>query len=341
MVNTSAKTSDILIKKIKSETLKKAEQELIEIYGQRYLDYRRLWKLSGELKYEPEFPLYIMLEQSFRCNMRCVSCIQGYPHLQKKFSFKEKQMPWELFEKIILEGEKNNCPSIAMHNNDEPLLVKDLEKRIAFAKRHGFMDIIVTTNGINLSDRKIKAIIDAGITRMLFSIDAATEETYNKVRPQGDFKKVLLALKKVKEYRDIIQSPLPILRTSFVVTRINQHELSEFLNKFSNFVDYIDVQPFMKYYDANRHLIPSGSKLITDFYCNGPWRTMIVRGNGDVLPCPNFYGAELIMGNVYDKTLKEIFNSNSMKQLRQDFKEGYYRHTACKECSTSIYEIKI
>jgi radical SAM protein with 4Fe4S-binding SPASM domain len=67
---------------------------------------------------------------------------------------------------------------------------------------------------------------------------------------------------------------------------------------------------------------------------------VIIRGNGDVLPCPNFYGTELIMGNLYRNTIKEIFNT-TMKKLREEFRERIYSHAVCQKCSKGIYEIDI
>ena len=343
MNNLNIETSDTLIKHIKSKTMEKAEQELKALFGKRYVLYRQQFDLAGELKYVPVFPLYVMLEQTYRCNMRCVTCIQGYPHLRKKFSFNLNCMPWNLYEKIILEGEKNKCPSVSMHTNDEPLLVKDLENRIAFARQHGFMDIIMTTNGMLFTEEKIKSVIDAGVTRILFSIDAATEETYSKIRLGGDFKKVLKVIKKVKKYRNSRKSNLPILRASFVANQLNQHELGLFLDRFSSLVDYVDVQPFCTYYDVNLELIPENARHISEyvFRCNAPYRHIVVRGNGDVLPCCSFYGTELVMGNVYHNTIKQIFNSPAMKQLRRELKEGNYCNPPCHECSRSTYEVSI
>lgn len=333
-------TSETLIKHINFENLKKAEKELIKIYGKRYIQYRRQFQQADDLEFDVDFPLYIMLEQTYRCNLRCVSCVHGYPEIKKKYSLGVSCMPWKLYEKIVLEGEENNCPSISTHNNDEPLLIKDLEKRISFAKDHGFMDIIMTTNGVLFTEEKIKSVIDAGVTRILFSIDAATEETYNKVRPGGNFKKVIWALKKAKEYRDSINSHLPILRTSFVPNRLNEHEIILFYKKFSKLVDYIDIQPFCTYFDANINLIPEEARLIpeSEFRCNEPSKLVIIRGNGDVLPCPNFYGTELIMGNLYDNTIKEIFNS-TMKKLKEEFHARIYRNPVCQKCSMGIYEM--
>ena len=151
--------SNTLIQHFKFDNLDMAEEELRVQYGDRYTEYREQFQLTGEMKLEPEFPLYIMLEQTYRCNLRCVSCIHGYPALRRQYDIGVSCMPWDLFERIILEGEENNCPSIAMHTNDEPLLINDLSKRIAFAKKHGFMDIIMTTNGILFTEDKIKEIL--------------------------------------------------------------------------------------------------------------------------------------------------------------------------------------
>lgn len=330
-------TSNTLIRRFNTARLEKAEQELVEKYGERYKEYRRQWCLAEEFKYESLFPLYIMMEQTYRCNMYCRPCIHGYPYLRKKFSFDVSCMPWQLYERVILEGEENSCPSISTHNNDEPLLVKDLEKRISFAREHGFMDIIMTTNGIGFTKERIKTVIDAGVTRILFSIDALTEETYNKVRVGGNFKRVIWALNKVIDYRNSRSSNLPILRVSFVVNRHNQHELGQFIREYSLIVDYIDIQPYCTWKNVNSDLISDDSKQITDFRCNGPWRILVVRGNGDVLPCPNFYGVEVVVGNVYKESLKAIFNSSIMRQMRKDFKQGIYRHPVCFECSKSLY----
>lgn len=333
--------SATFIKHLNTEGLERAEVELTRIYGERYTQYRQQWKLAGELAYEPPFPLYIMMEQTYRCNLRCPSCVHGYPKLRDTFSFSEACMPRALWDKVVLEGEKNGCPAISVHNNDEPLLVKDLADRIAFAKRHGFMDIIMTTNGTLFTEGKIKAVIDAGVTRILFSIDAANEDTYDKVRVGGNYKKVIWALNKALEYRNELKSYLPIIRVSFCPTIYNQSQLQDFIGEYKNVVDYIDIQPYCGWKGVNEEIKPSNAVPIQNFRCNAPWRTVIVRGNGDVLPCPNFYGAELILGNTHQNTLKTIFNSTKTKQLRREFKEGRYSHKCCQECSSNTYEVII
>ena len=84
--------------------LQKAEDELTRIYGKRYTTYRNNYQAACRFEFEPEFPLYLMLEQTYSCNLKCPSCIHGFPDDKKKFDSSTKVMPRDLFEQIIKEG---------------------------------------------------------------------------------------------------------------------------------------------------------------------------------------------------------------------------------------------
>lgn len=316
------------------------EKDMLRQYGERYRKYRENYKLAGEYKYEPEFPLYLMLEQSYRCNLKCPSCIHGFPEEKKKFNPDVKIMPRPLFDKIVMEGEQNNCPSISFCVNDEPLLLPDLPERVAYARDHLFMDLFITTNGTFLTLDLAKELIEGGITRILFSIDAASPETYDIVRPGGDFNRVVENLEALVDYKRALDLILPAIRVSFVNSRLNEHERDAFIKRFSPLADYVEIQGLSTYYESNTDLIPKDARHVDDFSCNEPWRKLIIRANGDVLPCCNFYGYEVVVGNVEKRSLKDIFNGKEVLQLRKDFKEGVYKNPACHTCSKSFYIAK-
>ena len=333
-------TSLSIVKKY-DESLDKVDTELTRIYGERYQTYRKQYRAACEFKYEPDFPLYLMVEQTYSCNLKCPSCIHGFPDEKIKFDLSDKVMSRELFEKIVLEGEENKCPSIAFMVNDEPLIVPDLPDRVRYAKEHNFMDLLMTTNGTLLTPKNSIELIEAGITRILFSVDAATEATYEKVRPglKGGFKRLwdnLNALVEIKKSRNLV---LPAIRASFVESSLNSHEVDAFIDKFSGLVDYIEIQTFSSYYDTNKDLIPKKATKIEDYHCNSPWRHLIIRADGEVLPCCAFYGYEIPVGNIYESSLKDIFQGENHRQLRKDFKEGIYKLAACKECAKSFYKV--
>ena len=123
----------------------------------------------------------------------------------------------------------------------------------------------------------------------------------------------------------------------FVNSQLNAHERDLFVEKFSPLVDYIEIQGFSAYYDHNTDLIPEKSIQVTDFACNEPWRKLIIRADGDVLPCCNFYGYGVVVGNINSTPLKEIFNGKQLRSLRKEFAEGTYSLSPCNACSKSFY----
>ena len=44
------------------------------------------------------------------------------------------------------------------------------------------MDIMINTNASALTPKRSQQLLDSGITRLRFSLDAATPETYKKVK---------------------------------------------------------------------------------------------------------------------------------------------------------------
>ncbi len=210
--------------------------------------YRRQWDSALRLEYESDFPLYIMLEQTYKCPLRCVSCVHGYPKFRENYDLRKwgdnsSRMSLDMFKKIVDQATQNNCPSMSMHNNDEPLLLKDVHERISYAKDKGIMDIIFTTSGALFNEEKLKQIMDAGVTHLCFSVDALTKDTYQKVREGGNYDKVMWAIDEALAYREKENNVLPIIRVSWVTNSFNEHELDDFIKYFSDKVDYVDIQP--------------------------------------------------------------------------------------------------
>ena len=72
-------------------------------------------------------------------------------------------------------------------------------------------------------------------------------------------------------------------------------------------------------------------------FCPNPFRQLVVRANGDVLPCCSFWGENLKLGNLQDcSELDNHFSSPGMNQLQQSFKASDSNLSeACKSCLSS------
>ena len=114
--------------------------KLASIIGKKFEDYREKWDSVNKFELETDFPLFLQLETTQICNLRCPSCPIGTPEAYEKYISSEK-MDWNLYQRIILEGEKYGCPSLEPQGTNEPLLDKNLENQIKFASDHGFLDV--------------------------------------------------------------------------------------------------------------------------------------------------------------------------------------------------------
>ena len=72
----------------------------------------------------------------------------------------------------------------------------------ALAKKKGLIDVYLNTNANLLTDRLGKALLDAGLDRISFSVDGYRKEQYAKHRPGGNFGKVRYNIMNFLSHRD-------------------------------------------------------------------------------------------------------------------------------------------
>ncbi len=81
----------------------------------------------------------------------------------------------------------------------EPLILKDIEKVVRYAKQTpGIKEIGMTTNGILLADQA-EGLKEAGLDRVNISLDTLDADKFRKITRGGDLNKVLKGIDKVLE----------------------------------------------------------------------------------------------------------------------------------------------
>jgi uncharacterized Fe-S cluster-containing radical SAM superfamily protein len=297
---------------------------LTKLYGERFLNYRKLWGEREALADPGEFPLSLDLAINSGCQLSCVMCPQATTKT------KTRLMEKELIAKLLSEGEAYGLPAITVGLGSEPLLNPHAPDFLYRAYKAGVMDSRLGTNGLLLNADLIKKLLDTGLTRLEISVDAATSETYAKIRRQGDFSKLTQNIDLFLGLRAKARQPTPLLRLSFLKLPDNSHELNDFLARYRGLADLISLQNPIWFPET---LLPEPSSQDTQpVPCVQPWQRLGILEDGSLWPCCSWYGAQLLNDlNATTQTLHSVWHGQTLRELRESHR-SLKLPPACSRC---------
>lgn len=277
-----------------------------DLYSEEYTEYRNNWKLASEHYHLFDFPLFLEIETTYACNFRCIKCPRQALGQEKIAGNLSKT----LLDKVLEEAEKNRLPSINFSHGGEPLLRKDLGALIRKARDAGIMDRMLHTNGSLLSQERSEEIIESGLTKINFSLDAASPQVYEKLRVGGNYLDVVKNVTDFLVLKKKYGKSYPRVRMSFIVSEENKHEQLMFFNLWKDKVNLIAFQKCRDYTKQNQGNFP------TEFRCSQLWQLLCVTWEGDIVPCLQDYEHENVLGNIKTHTIKECWHSQKLQHFR-------------------------
>lgn len=158
---------------------------------------------------------WIQVEVTSRCNAACIYCPQ--PLLYKK-----EHMPFGLFNKLLPYIGYTNL--IYLQGWGEPLLNPDLLAMIGACKAKGNR-VGFTTNGMPLSDKIIRRLIDLETDIVSVSLAGTTPATHNRIRKGTDLDKIIENLDRLQRIRAEKESLRPAVHLAYIMLASNFHEL--------------------------------------------------------------------------------------------------------------------
>jgi radical SAM protein with 4Fe4S-binding SPASM domain len=316
---------------------------IAEQVGPRYWEYRLLWDMARTFQLRPPFPIHVDYELSFKCNLKCPICLMSLPPDERSnYGNPAQTLSLETVKGLIDEGAAKGQMAVGLNGICEPLLSPDLAEIVRYAREMGMLDVMFNTNGLLLDAAVARELVHAGLTRVMISLDAATQDTYDKIRVGSDFETVCRNIRQMVDIRNRLGKTLPIIRVSFCVTSLNEHELDDFIDQWQDTVDFFSIQQYGNTFDESR--IDDGNRLFPKDHpyhpdqtprCGQPWKRVMIRHNGSVMPCCDASGLSLSMGNIYKQSLEDVWlgpNAEAMRCLHQNGR--YDRHPVCRRCMT-------
>ncbi len=312
---------------VNSSILDDPDAPFKEKFGEKWVEYRKKWDRASRMEYTPDFPLFVRFETKFRCNMRCKMCVHGHPELEKGYSY-PGEMDFKTYCRLIDECAEHNCPSIGMNHANEPLLDKDLIERINYATEKGIMDIHLNTNAMLLTEEMSRALLNSGLTRMCFSLDALSRETFEKIRIGGNYDKIMNNINTFLRLRAEMKKQIPLTRVSMVLQEDNAHEAEEFKKYWVDKVDYVALQRFVPIspFEEDDSDEMAHAKNETPMEgkqkCSYAFESVFIHGDGLVLPCAAHKARKIAIGNIHNDSIYDIWHSEAMENIRNCHKKG-------------------
>jgi|TARA_R110000751_G_scaffold94805_1_gene185093 radical SAM protein with 4Fe4S-binding SPASM domain len=266
------------------------------------------------------------LELNSGCNMACPFCKHGYEDVP------DINVDLNHYKNLIADAVRLGARSLKLNYINEPLLRRDLEEVISYAKEIGMLNVYLVTNGTLLIKSRRQKMIDSGITKIFVSIDAATAETYNQQRLDGRFNKVVSNVCALVKERNDQGKQFPLIRVSFLKNQLNIHEVEMFEEFWEDKVDLIAFQKMNEVPDQDTGLVFDSSSL-PDRGCSFPFKQLVVDAEGDILPCCTLYGKKLALGHIDSMSLSEAWESDKMKTLQISHQsQAWQENPICAAC---------
>ncbi len=315
------------------------------LYGCYQLYSRWKARQAGDCGDVPRFPLRIGIESTNVCNLKCEFC--GYRYAKRKKGF----ISVELYEKVILQVKDMGIPRVTLHTVGEPLLHKNIVDLVRIAHENG-VQVGFSSNGQFLTKELARELIKAGLDGISFSGDGGTKETFERLRKGGKFETLIENMRIMKELRDELgevrdgffygKRKRPQIGIACIYTSLVEKEIDEYVRIFSPYVDYFKFVPV-----ENQGAQNQGEEMIFPEWkgvhnpkfkfmrkpCDLYWSTLFVLWDGRVTPCCIDHDAKLVVGDVNQQHLKEIWLSEKMSELRRKHLLNKMEETAdCAKC---------
>ncbi len=311
------------------------QMEWEKLRSKEYWEYRKQWEEFPKTGVTSDFPLCINIETTNICNLDCIMCPRTVLIARNEFA-ETGMMNFDLYRKIIDEGEKYNLPSVKLQYLGEPLAHPDVAKQIKYAKDAGVLDVMFNTNATLLTEEKSHEILEAGIDAVFFSFDSMDPDTYNNIRIGADYDKVMENIMRFIEIKNSYGYKHVHTRTSMTIIEQGSQDLIEF-EKY--WLDYVDAVGFGIYHDV----VEDGGKNTpynASFTCAQPFQRLFVMWDGVVTPCCIDENRYLPLGNVNSQSIHDVWHGSVATNLRKKQIEGRYKEIdLCSKCYIPLTEL--
>lgn len=319
------------------------------------LTFRRLWNaikvlssyyVSKWIKNPIQwgYPISISFEPTTSCNLRCPECPSGLRSFTRPTGMLQQSFFKETIDQLYQE-----LLYLVFYFQGEPYLNPDFLLMVQYASKKKIYTA-TSTNAHYLTDENSRKTIESGLDRLIISIDGTTQEVYEQYRVGGQLQKVIEGAKNIVAWKKKLKSKTPFIIFQFLVVKPNEHQINEIKILGDEIgvdaVWYKTAQVYDFENDPNQ-LIPTNDKYSryqktingTAFkgkltnHCWRLWHDPVITWDGFVAPCCFDKDAQHKLGNLQQKSFKEIWDNGDYTKFRTSILTGRKNIDICSNCS--------
>jgi len=288
------------------------------------------YKIISQKMISYDFPRHIFIETTSTCNLKCKICPRN--HGKTLIG----HMDFQLFKKIIDEAKKYGPRTFSLHLFGEPLLTPNFPKIIKYIKQADKNNtILLTTNGTLLNQEIGQALVKTQVDKISISFVSAEKNNYHQLTGMDKLETIEENIINLIELKKIHQNKQPIIYVRMIINKDNKNEEELFRNKWKNKPVIIETRLAHNYGGniKNTSLRRKTTKKIKRYPCYHFWLSPAIHWNGDFSICCNDWGRKAVLGNIQNQTVKQLWNSEKIKQYRQNqLKNNHKIPSICTNC---------
>lgn len=186
-----------------------------------------------------------------------------------------------------------------------------------------------------LTPQKIEEILEGGVNsadHFIFSVLGHSKEVHENIMRGIDHEKVLKNIQDILQLRKILKMNGPIIETVMYIMPENKNERAQFNKYCRGVIDHVcevgNISEQFAKFKREDNSIPSRNKT-----CKNLWERMTIFWNGDVTICCADLDGNYVLGNLKEKSIRDIWNSNQLLLIRKWHKEkSFQKIPLCFKC---------
>jgi len=282
-------------------------------------------------------PFVISVDPSSICNFKCKFCYQSSGKMKNKGIMK-----WSTYKKIISDIKEFDRPikTLRLYAFGEPLINPLFPDMIKHAKQENICERIdTTTNGSLFHPKLNRDIINSGIDRINISVEGVDEKSYlNFSKCKINFNRFADNISHLYQNKGEC-----IIFIKINGDIINKEEQDKFLEIFTPISDGIAIEhlincwPDFNVNGVNKEVGIYGQPLKEVKACPYIFYSFCIHYDGEISACFLDWNKKLIIGDINNKSVKELWNGKVLNTSRKMMLSGFRcRLPICSNCQQLI-----